>query len=81
MTNHTTMPTATCEAMNKVYDDLRKLSIDELEACIREASLHFVREWGREGGAAGTYADVYAMECLYVYQCRETIRRKQKGIW
>ena len=83
MSNHLIMPTATCHAMNEVYDMLKKLSIEELERCINEAPLAFIRGWtNQEGGAVtGTYADVYAMECLYVYQCKETISRKKAGIW
>ena len=74
-------PTATCEAMNKVYDQLREMSISEIERCIQEAPLAFVRGWLELKGAGQTYNDIYAMECLYVYQCRETISRKRKGIW
>ena len=69
--------TIQAKSMNGAYEILKGLSIEELEKAIRQAPLFFIREWDK----LGPYNDVYAMECLFVYQCRETIIRKQKGIW
>ena len=69
--------TVQADTMNKTYDMLRELSIEELELAIEDAPFFFIKGWNGQP----CYRDMYAMECLFVWQCRETIRRKTNGIW
>jgi hypothetical protein len=64
------MPTKMCKAMNEVYNDLKTMTIDQIEECRNKALNDKIR--------GKLKPEIFN---LYDYQCLETIRRKKAGEW
>ena len=59
-------PTKMCKMMNKAYEVLKTMTVEQLERAKDKAYTEFTVTSERE---------------LFLYQCNETIRRKTKGSW
>lgn len=66
-----------CHAMNRVYEQLREFTIEELERFKDQAEIML----GRDLGKGMPLGKAVAIHDLAIYQANETIRRKKEGIW
>ena len=59
-------PTGICKMMNDTYEVLKTMTVEQLERAKDKAYITFSLESERD---------------LFMYQCSETIRRKNEGVW